>query len=244
MLSKVKPPPSSTMKLALIAIAVLFILTSAVIGALFFEQNRQQTALATTTTALSQNHNATATALSQNATATAIVAPTATAIAFTAYPSYMSGSGTFAFYDPLQKAQIWKPFIDEDDHSSCQYQNDGLHVQTDEQAYYFVCGEKNIYKDFAFEVQMTMLKGDCGGLGIRYNAKQGSSYSVFICQDGGVVLQRNESFQTKDEYVLARVDAKSAINTGYGQSNRIAALVKGGSITVYINGTQVMTVND
>lgn len=237
------PPGRSMLRRTLIGVAALLLVIGAVVGTMLVQQNSQQRELAGTTATTTARH-ATATTLAQHQQATTIAIPTATATALAAYPSYMPGSGTFVFYDPLQEEQVWKNFIDDDDNSSCQFQHDGLHIQTTEKAYYFVCSEKKIYANFAFEVQMTMIKGDCGGLGLRYDAKHGSSYTLFICHDGTVLLKWNGSLQIKDQKILACSNAATVFKTDYGQMNTIAAFVKGSIITVYVNQTQVLTVND
>src|SRR5579859_5400623 len=161
-----KPPGRSMVKRVLVGVSTLIVLSSIVTATLLFQRQQRQTEITATTTAQSRNATAamttlqnTAIAHNQQATTTAIAVATTTV---TAYPSYMPGSGTLALHDPLQKELYWKKFVDNDDHSACWYENDGLHVQTNETSYYFVCGEATPYTDFAFEVQMTMLKGDCG----------------------------------------------------------------------------------
>lgn len=85
--------------------------------------------------------------------------------------------------------------------------------------------------DFAFQVQMTIIKGDAGGMQFRIN--QVGRYVFVIFQDGSYELFRYESGSTI--LTTLRSGSSSAIKTGLNQSNLIAVLAQANTIDLYVN---------
>ncbi len=92
------------------------------------------------------------------------------------------------------------------------------------------------YTNFAFEAQMQIMKGDGGGLIFRDQDTPQAyrNYTLDVFQDGSYDLYIvNASGAT----VLTSGNS-SAIKQGVGQSNLVAVVAQGNTITVYINHQQ------
>src|SRR5260370_15370307 len=92
----------------------------------------------------------------------------------------------------------------------------------------------------AYEVQMTILKGDRGGLFFRQVGTQGPSYSFSIKTDGSYEL---DSFTGSTSHVLQR-GTSPAIKAGLNQTNLLAVVAQGSSITLYVNRQSIAHAND
>ncbi len=100
------------------------------------------------------------------------------------------------------------------------------------------------YSNLAFEVEMTIAKGDCAGL-IFHNAGDRELYYFCITHLGGYGLYlyyKNNAgvVQVKE---LAK-GSNSAIYTGYNIKNLIAVSANGGNINLYVNHQKIQSVVD
>jgi transcriptional regulator with XRE-family HTH domain len=241
----VAPPrrgPSAVRK-ALLAIIVLLIILAGT-GLLLYrglasgQHGRSLTGVEATATARS----AIATAQG-NATATAYAAPTATAITTNPYPSYMSGHGTLALYDPLKElSPKWDTGVDYDWGGSCDFVNGTFQVSQEKGHRSFQCNLATHYTNFAVEVQMTILRGDCGGIIFRTNDTYSNFYLFQVCSDGSydLYIYGENTFPSS---TLAR-NTSSAIRTGPNQLNTIGVVADGSTIDLYANQTKLTTITD
>jgi len=191
--------------------------------------------------------NATATAQAiatdeANATATAIAATTATFIAQNPDPYFPKGK--LAFYDELSNNSNGYSW-DENTTSSgaCEFSGGSYHVIESQATYFHPCfAQQTNFSNFAFQLQMTIIKGDCGGIFFRANSSAGKYYLFEICQCGNyrVTLYTNNSADTKD---LAN-SSDPAINTGLNQSNQIAVVANGSVMDLYVNTNWINRIND
>lgn len=95
------------------------------------------------------------------------------------------------------------------------------------------------FSNFAFEVQMTITQGDAGGLIFRAGSSNGSSYALFVSENGGYTLDMyGASIQTLTS------GTSSAISQGLNQTNTIAVMAQGSTITIFANQQQVDQVQD
>ncbi len=105
----------------------------------------------------------------------------------------------------------------------------------------FCVAQSTDFSDFAYEVQMTIVKGDVGGMIFRANSASGAYYLFFVSKDGYYSL-----------YVCAGKTCRQpfasrfhpSIKRGLNQINRIAVEALGPAITLYINQQRVASVND
>ena len=107
------------------------------------------------------------------------------------YPSYLPGRGISPYSDPLNHpSNSWEIT------SNCQFLNEMYHVRASEHEAYTICHQQaNEFTDFAFEVQMKIVTGDCGGMVFRSEKSKYKFYRVDICSDGDmrVFLQGDSS---------------------------------------------------
>ncbi len=96
------------------------------------------------------------------------------------------------------------------------------------------------FSDSAFQVQMTIVQGDAGGIGFRSDSTKGKGYLFVISQDGkyGLYVFTNAS------PFLIRSGSNTAINTGLNQSNIVAVVANGSTIDLYVNNQKIESVND
>lgn len=218
------------------------------------------TRVALTATAVAQSAEATTTAQSAEATTTAqSVGATATVFAEYPYPSYMlgQGQGTLALYDPLSQENNWSN--GSGNTGSCQFSNNAYYIRVQQADSFFYCQNTETFSNFAFEVQMTIIQGNCGGMLFRADSTSGHSYYFQVCQDGSYRLIRymdNTGKNTVDiipsknltcsSNSTEQVTASSSpyMNCSTGQANTIAILANGGSIILYVNGQQIDNVQD
>jgi len=155
---------------------------------------------------------------------------------------YPPGGGTLALYDPLRDSS--SVYRWDYDATYCVFKQDGYHMMPMEQNSLSACsaGFTN-FSNFAYEVQMQILKGDGGGLTFRIVRTLRRNYLFFISQVGSYGLylySGNTNFTTT---ILAH-GSSPAIKQGLNQVNRLAVVALGSTITLYINYQQIASVND
>src|SRR5579862_2197848 len=185
----------------LVALVILVIISSVTAVGVYQNHVNQVNASATVVA----NHHATST-VQANATATAQVS---------AYPSYLSGHGVLAFFDPLSQASgsKWRLFNNAQG-GACQFVGGAYHVSQLPTGYYNWCHPDETFSDFAFEVQATITQGDCGGMVFRENGDGLQLYYYAICVDGAYGLLKYSSHSSVN---VLQSRKSSAIHNGLGQ---------------------------
>lgn len=196
------------------------------------------------TTATAQTQ-ATAT-FTSSLTATAQASSNATATVIAANPDpYSSGSGQLVLYDPLSdngRGYAWDTGTTND--GTCDFSGGAYHVSPAKTNFFYLCSSKvSNYSDFAFEVQMNIIKGDCGGIIFRGDSVNGKFYFFDVCQDGSYNLYMYPDFSGTTSKVLAG-GSSAAIKTGLNQPQAIAVVAQGSTLTLYINKQEVKSVTD
>lgn len=219
--------PSPTV-FVLIGLALLLIIGGAVFGVLSYQRTQTENANATATA----QANATAT---QQAilTATANAAASATAIASN-YPF----SANLKLSDPLSdnsKGYGWQTS------SSCRFLGNAYHITDMQTNTYQPCAALNTdFKDFTYEVEMNIIKGDGGGMIFRADNANNKIYDFVIFQNGFYAINIYSSPTGTGQTV--RSGNTSAL--GLNQANVIAIVARGSTISIYINKLKVDTVVD
>ncbi|TMD68788.1 MAG: hypothetical protein E6I91_03770 [Chloroflexi bacterium] len=179
------------------------------------------------------------------------VAATATAIAVNSYPAYLPGKGTIALYDPLRddsKVYVWNS----PNYPDCVFKGGDLHVSVygdnTNPVHFHVCvGRTPRFKDFAYEVKMTFIKGDCGGIVFRSGDPQYDPrlYYYYICQDSqyGLVHYTGNVLDPTINPKLTEGRSPS-ITAGSGQVNSIAVVAQGPRFDLYVNQQRIDEVQD
>ena len=172
-------------------------------------------------------------------------AATATAVAVNPYPSYLPGNGVLALYDPLSYPDHW------DNHSyasygtAYQFTQGAYHISQSKPGAFYPSDDtaaSDYFSDFAFEVQMTITKGDCGGTMFRRAATTDTEYFFQVCQDRSYELYLYQNSGNNAQSLTG--GASAAIHMGYNQSNVIAVVARGSSISLYVNSQQIGSAND
>jgi len=192
--------------------------------------------------------------LKGNTTATAVYATQAAATTTeVACPSYLPGCGTLALYDPLRddsKGYDWHP----PDYSGCDFLGGALHVSVNgdeaNPVFFHACiGKTPTFSDFTYEIKMTFIKGDCGG--VIFRSHDPMLYYFYICQDGEYGIVRN----TRDPDngmpdpnlnppLRTSATRSSSIIAGSSQANIIAVQARGSIIDLYVNQHLIDSVED
>jgi hypothetical protein len=101
---------------------------------------------------------------------------------------------------------------------------------------------KTNFKNFTYEVTMTISEGDCGALLFRVNAAQ-SGYLFGICQDGYYFLKSyKDGFDTVGSYI--KDYSPSGFNVGLNYPISVGIVARGSTISLCINGTFIDHVTD
>lgn len=171
-------------------------------------------------------------------TATAQTNATATAIAST-YPF----SDKLALNDPLRDnshGYIWAEVSGEP--GKCLFTGGAYHVSISAGAY--DCAAKATdFSNFTYEVEMTVIKGDCGGIIFRADDANSKFYTFYICQDGNYLLLLYVDEYASHSKCLAG-NPSPLISKVQGRTYLIAVIARGGTITLYLNKQPIDQVND
>ena len=200
------------------------------------------TANAFNATATTQAGSVAATSVAFNATATVQAQASATA-AVIAANSDPYGGGTLALYDPLRddnNGYNWSAGSNNMG-GSCKFTGGAYHVSESNVNFFQPCVESNDFSNFAFEVQMTIIQGDSGGIIFRLDNTKNNYYAFFANNDGSynLVICGGGTCQSP-----LRSSTSSALHQGLGQRNAIAVVAQGSTITVYANQQQITSVTD
>jgi hypothetical protein len=104
-----------------------------------------------------------------------------------------------------------------------------------------------VYGNFAYEVNMAINQGDCGG--IVFRAKSQAMYYFVICSTGTYRLVRYLGDSQGSVMLIpgssSSADPTSAaINTGLAVNNTIAVEARGTHIDLYVNQAKVASIDD
>lgn len=197
-------------------------------------------------TAVANAHATGTTQAYANATVTAQTQVTAQAQAtVTALQAVYSQatSGTPALNSPLsyQDAANWEVY-NTTDGGGCGFNGGALHSSVPSKGFYVACfARATNFSNFAFQVQMTILKGDEGGILFRANPTNYQYYFLIISRSGAYSLYLSKD---KQHNLSIAGDNSTAIKTTAGQANLVTVIAKGGTIYLYINKQFVGSVND
>jgi eukaryotic-like serine/threonine-protein kinase len=101
---------------------------------------------------------------------------------------------------------------------------------------FHVCSPPGVtLRDFVFQVQMTIVKGDAGGIIFRLNSNF-QHYMFLINQDG--------SYELRVDFAIIAGGSSSAIKVGLHQSNLIAIVAQGNTFDLFVNKHYITSVSD
>lgn len=148
-------------------------------------------------------------------------------------------SGTLALADPLNKNDIKYSW---DENTNCAFTGGTYHAIAPDPRYsdYCIASSSN-FSNFAFEAQMTILKGDAGGVIFRVeNTNPNQYYNFSIRQDG---LYNLEVVNGSGGPTLTE-GSNPAIKQGLNETNLIAVVAQGPNIALYVNHQLLGKVTD
>ncbi|HEY4034113.1 MAG TPA: protein kinase [Ktedonobacteraceae bacterium] len=185
--------------------------------------------------------NATAAAQAQATSDAATAQANSTATVIADNPDPYQPAGPLAFVDPLSQPNIWENNSNTNWGGQCQFVNGTYQISQAPSNKIFLCNEGNQYSNFAFEVQMTINQGDCGGMIIRNDGSNAMDYSFQVCQDGSYGFYKYTSNSTSSTLTSGN---SSAINQGTGQSNTIAIVANGSNFDLGVNSQKIDSASD
>jgi hypothetical protein len=154
-------------------------------------------------------------------------------------------SATPSLNDPLnqQNGNRWE----EDSKAgggSCAFTNGAYRTSMPQIGFFASCYDlSNNYSNFVFQVQMTILKGDRGGIIFRSGNFNHNFYLFRASQDGSYDLFLYVDNNGSNSESLAQ-GSSPAIHRGLNQPNKIAVVARGSSLSFYINQQYVTNVDD
>lgn len=199
----------------------------------------QATATAVAQVTATGQANARATVQAQG-TANAQASATATVIMGYQDQYTQITSGTPALTDALSAPDTnnW------DTGDGCTFTNGAYHVSEATKGFFLYCtAESTNFDNFAYQVQMTIIKGDYGGVTFRENRAKSQFYILRIGQDGSYSLYYYPDNTAQASRLL--IDGTSnLIKTGANQSNLITVIARGSTINLYVNNSYLTNVSD
>jgi hypothetical protein len=257
---------SKIQKIVSIALVVLFIISSIALMFIYslkiFNSVVNANAAATTVSQTKIAYNATqvptrtavaeaqatAIAIASNITATAIVQTNATAQAEASASSipYPPNGGTLVLDDSLtdnSKGYNWEQ--SSDNYGSCGFVKGAYQAVSQTRGSFEYClATPTSYANFIYQVQMTIVKGDGGGLVFRADDTGQKFYRLLINQDGSY---RFSVFDHPNQDVVGTTllsGSNPAINTGLHTPNIVAIVVHGNVFELYVNLRRIAVVGD
>src|SRR6266704_1041633 len=153
------------------------------------------------------------------------------------YPPY----GTLALDDPLSyNSHFWS--VGGDSSGTCDFTGGAYHVNAIQQPGKG-CVANPRFSDFAYQVQMTIVKGDGGDILFRDDTK-GNGYYFFIGQDGKYESGTYNCNGNNCKFNALRSGSSPAINTGLNQTNLVAVVASGSTIDLHVNNQKIDSYSD
>lgn len=256
-----KPPPGLTKGTIMIVLLLAALLMFSGVGIIYYTLairpiRLRAAATATVQALLTADTHTTATANARvtgtvqaqnqaNATAQAQAAAQAQATA-TVYANLYARStaGTPALSASLaaQSPALWDVFTAQGNNGGCAFTGTALRSSITLHHTYVPCFARlSHFTDFAYEVQMTIIQGDDGGLIFRSNDVNGKFYFFSVGRDGIYSLSVSKDSTHSTQLVY---DRSSLIKTAAGQLNILTVIARGSNIYLYINNQFVGNTTD
>jgi hypothetical protein len=126
----------------------------------------------------------------------------------------------------------------------CQTINGALHLTNSQQETADYCWGGASYTNFAYDIELTIVKGDCGGIIFREDGTEGNKEYMFnICQDGkySVDIDQGAARQFRNLLYGART---AGMRQGLNQTNLVGVVAQGTNFSLYVNKQLVTTFTD
>ena len=126
----------------------------------------------------------------------------------------------------------------------CAFTNGAYHVSTLLTGFFSSCYDHSqIFSNFVFQVQMTVLKGDRGGIIFRADPTNTKFYLFRVGQDGSYDLYLYVDTSGSNAQLLAQ-GSSSAIHTGLNHPNKIAVIANESNLSFYVDQQFIVSIKD
>lgn len=157
-------------------------------------------------------------------------------------PNPYTHSGSLALDDALTGNNYAWDTGTNSHNASCQFTSQGLEVTQPATGFFHGCIAKNTdFTNFTYEVQVNMIAGDYAGITFCADKAQGTYYFFYIKPDGSYALKLFSGDQAQSTLTS---NSSSAIVTGLPSNNVLAVVVQNGTITLFVNQTNIAQVSD
>ena len=127
---------------------------------------------------------------------------------------------------------------------SCTFNGGVYHASAQPKNTYMLCiAQATNFADLAYQVQMTIVKGEFGGMVFRADGSQTKYYTFFTDRYGNYTLITSVDNTGSHDYVL-RKGTSTFIRTGLNQPNLLTIIARGSSIYLYINQQYITSASD
>jgi hypothetical protein len=128
--------------------------------------------------------------------------------------------------------------------STCQFAQGAYHVSvTQAGGFYYCIAGTTAFSNFAYEVRMTIINGDQGGIIFRADGAKSKFYYFDIGRDGSYSLYLHVDASGSHARLLAS-GMHPAIHTGSNVPNLLAVVARSGTFDLYVNNQHITTVHD
>lgn len=172
--------------------------------------------------------------------------------AATAYASTVEGiythytRGKPSLDDSLNNnsTSLWPEYTSISGNEICKFTGGSLHVIMIHPRQFFYCSPAyHLLTNFVFQVQMTIIKGNYGGVVVRADSSPDSLYYFRLDPDGHFRFYLYRDRNVSDISLLAAGYAVTA-HTGLRQSNLITVIAQGSHFYLYVNKQNVANAED
>jgi hypothetical protein len=143
------------------------------------------------------------------------------------------------FSDSLQSQDKNNWSID----TECSFSGGAYHISVPNWFFAWCIEQRIDFSNFLYQVQITIAKGDNGGIVFREDYANSIFYYFYIGQDGSYNLFLYKGIKGQHG-VLLQTGHSSAINTGLNRTNLIAVLASSNNMYLYINNHFVTNISD
>jgi hypothetical protein len=144
----------------------------------------------------------------------------------------------------MSQPYLWQSYTDSKFGGSCQFKANSLHVTQSKSPNYFYCtASTEEYTDATFEVQMTIIQGDCGGITFRVSSAANKLYFYRVCVDGAYDLYLYVDSSGDTARTLLK-SSSPVIHKGVNQANLLAVVTNGSQIDLYANKQKIDSLSD
>ena len=160
---------------------------------------------------------------------------------------YPPNTGMLALNDPLTDNNAGYSWgTGSTTNGNCAFTDAALHVKASKQGFYVICSAAPTFRNFVFEVRMTIKNGDFGGIAFRGHPTTSQSYAFILRQDGNYIVSNYTDVQGTHHDLGSSLNGSpiSNFNKGPGQSNLVAVVANGNQISLFVNNVQVTSVTD